>query len=341
MHYLLGGAYFGDSTQLTYLRARFYASGTGRFLTRDTWEGDYSRPLSLNRWGYVEGNPINFADPTGLFPRDLIFKNIDYNEFEHLNYPAWLNHGAKRMRYGFLALLLEADNFDVIGVGYLQLQKPQPTVAYNLGLIYTDCETIFVDGQPLKYFYETKVKNQNEPWIWWRDTSASYYQLNLKTTYVDGDYSTDLPLFHSIDIGALFANGDLLVDLDGNFYLSISAGHGESGGFSYTESYLCLNENCHFNPYENDFSNLIEGACINSGGQVLVGYQISICGNPLNNPTAVHTFSSGFQAGFSLPAGSYTWSLASILPQNREFGWRAAIDARRNGTHRSDLQLYP
>jgi len=54
-----------DASGLTYLRARYYASGTGRFLTRDTWMGDYNRPLSLNRWLYVEGNPINRTDPTG------------------------------------------------------------------------------------------------------------------------------------------------------------------------------------------------------------------------------------------------------------------------------------
>lgn len=61
-------AFTGEQTDvsgLTYLRARYYSSGTGRFLTRDTWMGEYNRPLSLNRWAYVEGNPINFADPTG------------------------------------------------------------------------------------------------------------------------------------------------------------------------------------------------------------------------------------------------------------------------------------
>jgi RHS repeat-associated protein len=54
-----------DSTGLIYLRARYLVPTDGRFLTRDTWQGDYDRPLSLNRWMYVEGNPINFTDPSG------------------------------------------------------------------------------------------------------------------------------------------------------------------------------------------------------------------------------------------------------------------------------------
>jgi hypothetical protein len=42
-----------------------YAPGMGRFLTRDTWSGNYSEPLSFNRWNYVEGNPISYIDPLG------------------------------------------------------------------------------------------------------------------------------------------------------------------------------------------------------------------------------------------------------------------------------------
>ena len=53
---------------MLYLRARHYAPGIGRFLTRDTWEGFASIPMSFNRWNYVEGNPINLADPTGRTP---------------------------------------------------------------------------------------------------------------------------------------------------------------------------------------------------------------------------------------------------------------------------------
>jgi len=55
-----------DANGLTYLRARYYNSGNGRFLSRDTWNGDYNRPLSLNRWNYVEGNPVNRVDPSGM-----------------------------------------------------------------------------------------------------------------------------------------------------------------------------------------------------------------------------------------------------------------------------------
>ncbi|MBX3038548.1 MAG: hypothetical protein KF758_16680, partial [Anaerolineales bacterium] len=60
--------YTGEQTDLTgnvYLRARYYNPTDGRFLSRDTWDGDINNPLSLNKWMYVEGNPINRIDPSG------------------------------------------------------------------------------------------------------------------------------------------------------------------------------------------------------------------------------------------------------------------------------------
>jgi len=49
------------------LRARYYNPTDGRFISRDTWSGDVNNPHSLNRWMYVEGNPINYIDPTGHY----------------------------------------------------------------------------------------------------------------------------------------------------------------------------------------------------------------------------------------------------------------------------------
>ena len=59
---------YRDSTQLLYLRARYYNPADGRFQSRDTWGGDANRPMSMNRWNYVESNPVNLTDPTGMFP---------------------------------------------------------------------------------------------------------------------------------------------------------------------------------------------------------------------------------------------------------------------------------
>jgi RHS repeat-associated protein len=59
------GEYSGDYNELLYLRSRYYSPSIGRFLTKDSWLGDFVRPLSLNRWMYTEGNPVNFTDPSG------------------------------------------------------------------------------------------------------------------------------------------------------------------------------------------------------------------------------------------------------------------------------------
>ena len=54
--------------KLIYLRSRMYSPVAGRFLTKDSWQGNYTRPLSLNGWNYVESNPINRTDPSGHSP---------------------------------------------------------------------------------------------------------------------------------------------------------------------------------------------------------------------------------------------------------------------------------
>ncbi|MDH5605276.1 MAG: RHS repeat-associated core domain-containing protein, partial [Anaerolineae bacterium] len=56
-----------DTTGLQHLRARYMDPGTGRFISRDTWAGEYDDPMSLNKWMYVMGNPVMYTDPSGLY----------------------------------------------------------------------------------------------------------------------------------------------------------------------------------------------------------------------------------------------------------------------------------
>jgi RHS repeat-associated protein len=58
------GEQYDAETGFTFLRARYYGSDLGRFTSKDTYR-DYNKPLALNGWGYVEGNPINYTDPSG------------------------------------------------------------------------------------------------------------------------------------------------------------------------------------------------------------------------------------------------------------------------------------
>ena len=55
----------GDSTQLIFLRARWYNPTDGRFQSRDTWSGNYNSPITLNKWVYGNSNPIIYIDPAG------------------------------------------------------------------------------------------------------------------------------------------------------------------------------------------------------------------------------------------------------------------------------------
>jgi RHS repeat-associated protein len=57
-----------DTSGLLHLRARYYASSQGRFISRDSWPGDANQPMSYNGWLYAYARPIVFADPNGRIP---------------------------------------------------------------------------------------------------------------------------------------------------------------------------------------------------------------------------------------------------------------------------------
>ncbi|MFI2857647.1 HNH/ENDO VII family nuclease [Paenibacillus sp. JSM ZJ436] len=55
-----------DINGLYYMRARYYNPDIKRFMNRDVLRGEVSLGLSMNRFAYVNGNPVTFVDPLGL-----------------------------------------------------------------------------------------------------------------------------------------------------------------------------------------------------------------------------------------------------------------------------------
>ncbi len=77
------GTYTRDSyTGLDYADQRYYASTYGRFNTADRLmsSAQPSTPLTWNRYGYVEGDPINRRDPTGLCSEEDWWTGCDCND---------------------------------------------------------------------------------------------------------------------------------------------------------------------------------------------------------------------------------------------------------------------
>lgn len=54
-------------TGLYYYGARYYDPQLGRFISPDSIVADPSNPQDLNRYSYVDNNPLNYTDPTGHF----------------------------------------------------------------------------------------------------------------------------------------------------------------------------------------------------------------------------------------------------------------------------------
>ncbi|MBI3249129.1 MAG: VCBS repeat-containing protein [Deltaproteobacteria bacterium] len=64
--YLYTGEQLDPNVGFYYLRARYYNQTNGRFVTTDPLEGNVFDPVSLHRYLYANGNPVDVWDPSGL-----------------------------------------------------------------------------------------------------------------------------------------------------------------------------------------------------------------------------------------------------------------------------------
>ena len=66
-NYRYRGEQYDTNLNNYYQRARYYDSGNGRFTRRDIFEGNIYAPVSLHKYLYANGNPVNFLDPSGYY----------------------------------------------------------------------------------------------------------------------------------------------------------------------------------------------------------------------------------------------------------------------------------
>ncbi|CAM3443931.1 MULTISPECIES: RHS repeat-associated core domain-containing protein [Saccharibacillus] len=55
-----------DANGLYQMRARYYNPAIKRFVNRGVLSGSIENGQTLNRYGYVNGNPVSYIDPFGL-----------------------------------------------------------------------------------------------------------------------------------------------------------------------------------------------------------------------------------------------------------------------------------
>ena len=63
--YTYNGEFYNPNIQSQYLRARYYCVVTATFLTEDSYLGNQTEPLTLNRYNYCVSSYLNYTDPSG------------------------------------------------------------------------------------------------------------------------------------------------------------------------------------------------------------------------------------------------------------------------------------
>ena len=65
--YLFTGEQLDPNLGFYYLRARYMSPEFGRFISADPFPGSVFDPPSLHKYSYVNNDPVNMVDPTGMF----------------------------------------------------------------------------------------------------------------------------------------------------------------------------------------------------------------------------------------------------------------------------------
>ena len=139
-----GGQYGAvtDKNGLIYLKTRYYNPEIMRFMNRDTVRGSIVDTKSLNRFAYVEGNPLTYVDPNGQAATWLKNNPLDalYTGLMGLSFVPGLNIVAS---VGMMAIDLAKGDYTSLAMDSLGVVIPGAAV--GLKLSYDGVKAI-VDG---------------------------------------------------------------------------------------------------------------------------------------------------------------------------------------------------
>ena len=87
LRFLYNGRYGVETgaNGLYYMRARYYNPQIKRFINRDIIDGSITDSQSLNKYSYVQGNPISLVDPFGLCAQDY-FSRVGHELLDWLGF---------------------------------------------------------------------------------------------------------------------------------------------------------------------------------------------------------------------------------------------------------------
>ncbi|MFP5507501.1 MAG: RHS repeat domain-containing protein [Gammaproteobacteria bacterium] len=92
-----------DGVGLIHMNGRVYDPQLGRFLSADPYVGAPANPQNLNRYSYVNNNPLSYTDPSGFFLKKL-FRSIK-KLFKNEIFRAVVGIAASIFTLGYTALL--------------------------------------------------------------------------------------------------------------------------------------------------------------------------------------------------------------------------------------------
>ena len=168
-------------TGLYYYRTRYYDSNVGRFLTKDGFPGETSRPLSQNKFIYVEGNPIINVDPTGEFIPIIIgvVGGVAIDLFIQ-----YLEHGSNIKCYNYYDLAWGALS-GALGIGIVKNFINFRRLKYTLGTRKKILDDILEKAKPGSLDY---IKHQPEIVIKEKFYSEILYKYSIEKAKLSASF---------------------------------------------------------------------------------------------------------------------------------------------------------